>query len=107
MVAPQALRLIDRAFIPGEAQPFQALQNGRGELGLLAVHVRVFDAENEDAARVTREEPVVKRCACPAHVQVTRGRRRKTDSDVAHDLVARPRGTESDAALKVSGNSPC
>ena len=69
----EALGLIDGTFIPIEAEPFQAFQNGRGEFGLRAVHIRIFDAEDQNPAHVAREKPVVKRRARTPHVKVPRG----------------------------------
>ena len=70
-VALQPLGLVERPLIPIEPQPFHALENCLAELGFGTVCVRVFDAQNEHAAVVPRKEPVVKRRARPAYVQVT------------------------------------
>jgi len=51
----EALGLIDGTFIPIETKPFQAFQNRRSEFRLGAVHIGIFDAEDQNPAHVAGE----------------------------------------------------
>ncbi len=76
-----------RAFVPGEAQPFQVLQQ-TGLVGRIAAgFIRVFNPKNEAAAFVPGEHPVEQSGARIAHMQLSGGRRSKTDSG----LILHPR----------------
>ena len=83
-VAREPLGLAKRPFVPLEPQPLQAVEDGRDELRLRAVGVRVLDPEDEDSAVVPGEKPVVERGARAAHVEVTRRRGREADSNFGH-----------------------
>ena len=67
-------------FIPIESEPAQAVEDDVH--GFLAVPrgVSVFDAQNERAAGVAGVKPVEQRSARAADVQVTGGRRSKTNA---------------------------
>ena len=59
-----------RTFIPVDAEPAQPIEDSGDHLGLGALHVGVFDAQDERAAVTTGVEPVEKRSAGAADVQV-------------------------------------
>jgi hypothetical protein len=65
-----AIRLMERAFIPIEAEPFHAVENCVGHLAARARTIRILDAQHEDTAVAFGEQPVEERGAGPADVQV-------------------------------------
>ena len=76
----RSLRLIERPFVPVHAQPLQTIDDALNEFGLVALGVRVLDAQNHHAAVVPREKPVEQGSARSANVQIAGGRRSKADS---------------------------
>src|SRR6266567_2413148 len=78
------------AFVPIEAEPSQTSVNCRRCFFDLARFVRVFDAENEFAAVMPREEPVKKCRPRPADVEITGRRRGKTDANVGIHVKINP-----------------
>ena len=50
LVKRGALRLVERPFVPVHAQPLQSLHDAFDQLGLVALGVGVFDAQNHGAA---------------------------------------------------------
>jgi len=59
LVEVQAIGLEERAFVPGEPQPFQTCFDVFGEFGLGAGAIGIFDAQNKLAAAVACVQPVV------------------------------------------------
>jgi hypothetical protein len=71
------------SLIPIEFQPLQPFVNGRGCFLGIARLVRVFDSQNEFATVMPGKEPVEKRRARAADVEVTGGRRGEADADLS------------------------
>ena len=70
----------DRAFVPVQAQPAQAIEDDvHGGLGV-AGGIGVLDAQDECAARMPGVKPVKQRGAGSADVQEARGTGRKTNA---------------------------
>ena len=70
-----------RTFVPVQPEPMQAVINrGRSFLGV-ARFIRILDAENKCPAVMAREEPVEKRRARAADMQVTSRRWSKTNTN--------------------------
>src|SRR5687767_2441635 len=63
----------DRTFIPGEPEPAEPVENPRDHVRRRSLDVGVFDAQDEDAAMAPRVEPVEKRGAGAADVEVACG----------------------------------
>ena len=82
-----ALRLVERSFVPIHAQPFQAIDDALDQFGLVALGVRVLDAQDHHAAVAPRKQPVKKSRAGPSDVQIAGGRRCEADSH-ARGLVS-------------------
>ncbi|KAG0506142.1 MAG: hypothetical protein Udaeo_04770 [Candidatus Udaeobacter sp.] len=73
-----------RTFIPIQAQPFQSfVDGGRRFLGV-ALHIGVFDTQHEFSTVMPREQPVEKRGARSADVQITGRRGGETNADFRH-----------------------
>ncbi len=70
-----------RAFIPIQAQPFQSFVDGGHRFLGVALHIGVFDAQHEFSAVMPREQPVEKRGARSADVQITGRRGGETNAD--------------------------
>ena len=70
----------ERAFVPIQAEPAQAVQDDVHGLLRIARGVGVLDAEDERAAGVAGVKPVEQGRARPADVQVTGRRRGKTNA---------------------------
>src|SRR6266566_4434893 len=70
-----------RAFVPIEAEPSETFVNCSRCFFDLACFIGVFDAENEFAAVMAREEPVKKCRPRPADVEIAGGRRGETDAN--------------------------
>ena len=68
-------------------EPAQVLEQLLLVLFFGALDVRVFYAQNESPAAVPRKKPIEERCARVAHVDVTRGAGRKTNSNLGHNLI--------------------
>ena len=69
-----------RSFVPVKPQPFQVLQK-TGLVGRIAAgFIRIFNPQNETTALAPGEHPVEQCGARIAHMQISGGRRRKTDS---------------------------
>src|SRR3989442_13060229 len=86
-----------RALVPAGPQPLEGLEDGRDVLVRRPRAVGVLDAKDEDAAAVAGIEPVEKRRARAAHVQMPGGAGREADADGGgrpglHDSVILPRG---------------
>src|SRR4029077_13298014 len=75
------LRLAERTFVPIQTEPAKILEHHLFRLARGARHVRVFDAQNEFALVMPREEPVENRGARAADVQMPGGRGCETDAD--------------------------
>src|SRR6202044_111981 len=73
-----ALRLKERPLVPFNPQPLQRHQYSVHQLGLVALHVRVFHAQQQSPALVFREKPVEQSSAGSADVQIPRPRGRKS-----------------------------
>jgi hypothetical protein len=63
-----------------------------------ALDVRVFDAQNENAAVVPRKKPIEERRARIPHVDVTRGAGCKPNSNLGHSVNAFPGHADEVAA---------
>ncbi|MET3929344.1 hypothetical protein ABIE51_001231 [Lysobacter sp. OAE881] len=72
-VTLQALRLVDRAFVVGQAQPLHRLQDRVDGRLRAAFAIGVLDAQDELAAATARLQPAVQRRAGAADVQVAGG----------------------------------
>jgi hypothetical protein len=70
-----------RAFVPIQPEPFQVGDELIFETDFAAFDIRVFNAQHHGAAVPPREEPVEQSRACVTDVEMTRGRRRKTNPD--------------------------
>ena len=79
----EAVALVDRSFIPINAEPLQRRDNLLGVMLFRALDVRVFDAKDEHAAVPAAIEPVEERCPRVADVEVAGGAGRKAH---AHEL---------------------
>src|SRR5262249_34287279 len=66
------------AFVPVDAEPFEAIENRLQRLGTIALGVRVIDAQDELSAMFPGVEPVEQRGAYAADVQVPSWTRSKT-----------------------------
>src|SRR5271156_1367170 len=73
-----ALRLKKWTLVPLNPQPLQGHQDSVHQLRLIALHVRVFHAQQQSPALVFREKPVEQSSARSAYMQISRRRRRKT-----------------------------
>jgi len=84
------VRLINRTFIPVQAQPGHAFQDGvNGFFGGTDL-IRVFDPEDELSAPVTGEKPIKKSCPGPPDMQEAGRAGGKTQDYWAHDLFSLP-----------------
>ena len=70
----------ERAFVPVEAEPAQAVEDDVHGFLRIARGVGVLDAQDERAAGVAGVKPVEQRGARAADVQVAGGRRGKSDA---------------------------
>jgi hypothetical protein len=66
----EPLRLVERAFVPVEAEPTHPIKNAFDHSLGGALEVGVFDAQDEGATGVASKEPVEERGAGTPHVQV-------------------------------------
>jgi hypothetical protein len=57
-IAGEALGLIERAFIPIEPQPAQAIENAFDQFRAIALEVGILYAEDECATLISCEKPV-------------------------------------------------
>ena len=80
-----AVAALHGAFIPVQAQPLHAGEDCAGGFLRVAGVVRILNAEDEGAARLAGEQPVEQGGACAADVEVARGGRCESCSDVTHD----------------------
>src|SRR5271157_134931 len=79
-----------RAFVPVKAEPLQVFQKLSFETLFAALDVGVLDAQDHDAALLPREQPVEKRGAGVANVQMSRGRRSEANANLgnsAHSMM--------------------
>src|SRR5262249_18554364 len=91
LIARSPLRLIIgrvrpahvRAFVPIDAEPTEAVQDWGQRLFDVSLRVRVVDPQNELAAVPACEEPVEKRRAHAANVQIARWAGGETSPDGA------------------------
>src|SRR4029077_20539495 len=74
------LRLEERAFVPIDAEPFEALEDAVHEFGLIALHVRILDTQDQSAAFAAGGEPVEKCRAGATDVKIAGGRGGETDA---------------------------
>jgi hypothetical protein len=72
------------ALVPVDAHPLQAVQDGPGGFLGGALHVGVFNAQNQFAAGLAGEQPVVQGRAGAADMQKARGGRREAHADLRH-----------------------
>ena len=68
------------AFVPVESEPAQAVQDAVDQFGAVAIHVGVFDSQNEGAAQVAGKEPVEQRRAGATDMQIAGRRGREPDA---------------------------
>jgi len=80
-VEVQALALMVRTLVPGEAEPAEALEDGARRLLARALAVGVLDAQHEGAAVVAREEVAEERGADASDVERAAGTRREARPD--------------------------
>ncbi len=73
LVQRGALRLIERAFIPIDAEPAKAVDDALDEFGLVALGVGILDAQDHGAALMASEEPVEESGARAAYVEIAGG----------------------------------
>jgi hypothetical protein len=71
------------SLVPIEFQPLQTFVNGRGRFLGVARLVRVFDSQNEFATVMPGKEPVEKRRARAADVEVTGRGRGEANADLS------------------------
>ena len=74
------------AFVPVEPQPPQVLEDALLRLTRRPLAIGVFDAEDEGAAAIAREQPVEQRRPGVADVQLSGGARSKTQAHGPHPL---------------------
>ena len=85
-MAGSAGELIDDLAIPLQAQPAQAIKNGRNRRIGGAFAVGIFNAQQHLAAEATGVKPVEQSCTRPANMQKARGRGSKAgDNRVRHE----------------------
>src|SRR5271157_2999220 len=78
-----------RAFVPVETKPLQVFDKLSFEALFAALDVGVLDAQDHDAALLPCEQPVEKRGAGVADVQMSRGRRSEANANLgssAHSM---------------------
>ena len=80
-----AVAALHGAFIPVQTQPFHAGEDCAGGFLRVAGIVRVLNAEDEGAAHLAGKQPVEQGGARAADVEVARGGRCESCSDVTHD----------------------
>src|SRR6267378_2148177 len=68
-------------FVPLQFEPAQPFINRSRRFLGVARSIRVFDPKDKGAAMMSHEEPIEKRRARPANVQVPGRRRREANSD--------------------------
>src|SRR5262249_28364989 len=66
----ETLRLVDRALIPIHTQPTQTINDSLHQLGLIALCISIFNAENQDSILAARKQPVEQRGTRTAYVEV-------------------------------------
>src|SRR5271157_30784 len=77
-------------FIPVETEPLQVFEKLAFEAFFAALDVGVLDAQDHGAALLPGEQPVEKRGACVADVQMSRGRRSEANANLgnsAHSMM--------------------
>ena len=74
-----ALGLVERPFVPLDAEPFEAVDNPGDEFGLVSFGVGVFNPEDHLAVLPASEKPVKQGCSRPADVQISRRGRGEPD----------------------------
>ena len=84
-MALDVLGLVEDLLVIVEAEPLHALEQDLDRLGRGALEVRILDAQEELAAGVAREQPVVDRRADVADMDLTRRGRSETNANVRHD----------------------
>lgn len=87
-VEGEALGLIERAFIPIEAEPLEAVDDALDEFGLVALGVGILDAKDHGAALLAGVEPVEESGAGAADVEIAGGGwcEANADGGVGHDF---------------------
>src|SRR5712664_356146 len=75
-----SLRLLKRPFVPVHAQPLQTIQDSLHQFRLVALRVRILDAQDHCAALAARKKPIEERRSRAPDVQIAGGGRRKTHS---------------------------
>ncbi len=75
----EVLGLQERPFVPGDAEPAQGVLDLTGHGVVRASAIGVLDAQDQCAAELAAEQPVVDRGACAADVEIPGRRRRETD----------------------------
>ena len=80
LVEIEALRLIERALVPVEAQPAHAFEDALDHGFRGALEVGILNAQDEGSAGVAREEPVEEGGACSTDVEITGRGGGKTDA---------------------------
>ena len=79
-----SLRLEERALVPREPQPLHAIEDAPDALLGRALLVSVLDPEDERAAGLPGQEPVVERGPRPADMKVAGGARREPGANFGH-----------------------
>jgi hypothetical protein len=77
----------ERTFIPVKSEPAHSVENAADHFSRRTLEVSVFDAQDEHAASAPGEQPVEKRGASAADVEVTRGGRGESDADGVHWVI--------------------
>ncbi len=86
------LGLAIRPFVPIEAHPLQAFEDGLDGLVGRTALVGILDAEDEPSVLLPGEEPVEQRGANPSDMEIAGGTRRETDADLIHKTLPRRKG---------------
>jgi len=89
-MALDVLRLVEDLLVPVETEPLHAVEEDGDGLGRGALEIRVLDAQQELAARVAREQPVVDGRADVADMHLARRRRRKANANVVVHFFISP-----------------
>jgi hypothetical protein len=79
--------LNSRAFVPVESEPVQAIKNGLQDFGQVTLGVGVVDPEDEPAAVLTGEQPVIEGGADQPKMERAGRRRRDSDCGFVHSEI--------------------
>jgi hypothetical protein len=84
-VQVHALGLEEGAFVPGEAQPSEAIDNVLGVFGARSLQISIFNAQNKLTVVVAGKQPVKDGCAGGTNVEIACGAGRNANSN-CHEI---------------------